>query len=156
MRANTRMKGILTECGSNRALLASDLRALLSEGLENSGGCLLLRSQLKLTQANVRQQFQDDTGYECFVNHLHLEDILASTDTCFLIGQALAFADELLVKTSSIGVSEPLEYIIGSDDDGVNIRFHLLRPGQHWLVDDLEKYGEGVAAVRLADRQRST
>ena len=152
MRTNSRMEQMIKGCGPKDGLLANGLRAVLNEGLVYSDGCVLLRSQLKLTQANVRKQFQDDTGYECFVNHVHLEDILASSDICFLLEQALVFADELVVLKSSIGVSEPLEYIVGSNDDELTVRFHVLRPGQSWLAADLEGYEDAVAAIRLPGR----
>ncbi len=60
----------------------------------------------------------------------------------FLLEQALALADGLVGLKASIGISDSLEYIIGSDEHEVNVRFHLLRRGETWLADDLEGYTE--------------
>lgn len=149
MRTNYRMEQLIKRCNTKHAPLASELRAVLNEGLAYSDGCVLLKSQLKLTQPDVRKRFQDETGYECFVNHVHLEDILASADACVFLEQALLFAEELAVMKSNNGISEPLECIIISNGNEANVRFHVLRTGQSWLADDLETYGEAVAAVRL-------
>jgi hypothetical protein len=149
MRTNSRMEQLIKRCNPRRGSLASALRAVVNEGLAYSEGCVLLKSQLRLTQPNVRKRFQNETGYECFVNHIHLEDILASADACVLLEQALVFADELAALKSNAGISEALEYIIICNENEANVRFHALRAEQSWLSDDLETYGEAVAAVRL-------
>jgi hypothetical protein len=145
------MKRLIEECGSKHCSLAEKLWSILREGLVYTDGCVLLRSQLGLTQPDVRQQFQDETGYECFINHVHLEDILASDDTCVLLDQAFAFANALSALKADAGISEPLEFIISSDEGEVNVRFHSVRLGQGWLADNLEAYEEAVAAIQLGD-----
>ncbi|MBV9304240.1 MAG: hypothetical protein JOY53_19185 [Acidobacteriaceae bacterium] len=110
---------------------------------------MLLKSQFKLVQSNLRKHFQDETGYECFVNHVHLEDILTSAGVCLLLEQALLLANELSALKLNVGLFEPLEYIIVSDGNEMNVRFHVVRSGQSWLADDLGVYAEAVAALRL-------
>jgi len=149
MRTNRRMQQLIERCDAKRGSLSGALKAILDEGLASTDGCVLLKSQLRLTEPDAKTRFQDETGYECFVNHVHLEDMLSSADTCVLLDQALAFADELGSLRSTTGVSEPLEYIISIDESDVNVRFHALRKGQSWLADDLETYEEAVAAIRL-------
>lgn len=149
MRKNSRMEEMIKRCDPNPALLASGLAAILEKGLAYENGCLLLKSQMSLMQSEIRTEFQDDTGYECFVNHLHLEDILASSDGCFLLKQALAFAEALTNLKSDAAVSEPVEYIISGTEHEVNVRFHLIRPNEVWLAENLEGYEEAVAAIQL-------
>jgi hypothetical protein len=149
VRTNSRMEGLIRECNPRPRTLTGQLQKILGDGLTYDDGCLVLKSQLRLAQPD-RGEFQDETGYECFVNHIHLEDILASADRCILLEQALAFAEELAALRSRAGLSEPIEYIIIGDEDEINVRFHISRPGQSWLVDDLETYAEAVASILLS------
>ena len=146
------MAQLIRGCNPKTSLLAEPLKRILGEGIAYRDGCLVLKTQLELTQLNARKRFQDETGYESFVNHIHLEDTIASADVCVLLEQALVFADELATLTSKAGIKEPLEYIVISDENDVNVRFHIRRPGQSWLADDLETYEEAVAAVQLPNR----
>jgi hypothetical protein len=144
------MKEVLQRCKPGLSSLTAQLATIINEGLIYSEGCVLLKSQAKLTQPYDRQRFQDETGYECFVNHVHLDDILPFTDICDLLGQALVFADELATLKLTTGISEKLQYIVAGDQDEMNVRFHVIRPGQSWLVDDLETYTEAVATILLS------
>ncbi len=129
--------------------MADELRILLNDGLVHNKGCVLLKSQVRLTQPYDSERFLDETGYECFVNHVHLDDILASTDACYLLGQALVLADGLAIVKSTAAIVEEIEYIVAGGPEEVSIRFHAIRTGQSWLADDLETYAEAVAAIRL-------
>ncbi|MBV9778471.1 MAG: hypothetical protein JOY62_00735 [Acidobacteriaceae bacterium] len=143
------MDQLIRRCEPKSGSLASALRAIIDEGLVYEDGCVLLKSQFKLVQSNLRKHFQDETGYECFVNHVHLEDILTSAGVCLLLEQALLLANELSALKLNVGLFEPLEYIIVSDGNEMNVRFHVVRSGQSWLADDLGVYAEAVAALRL-------
>jgi hypothetical protein len=143
------MKELLERCNPRLSSLAGELRILFSEGLVHNQGCVLLKSQVRLTQPYDSERFLDETGYECFVNHVHLGDILASTDACDLRGQALVLADELAILKSAAAIVEELDYIVACGPDEVSIRFHAIRTGPSWLADDLETYAEAVAAIRL-------
>ncbi len=153
MKTNIKMTQWIRTCKIKKNSLASTLRDILDEGLIHSDGCILLNSQLRLIQPSARKQFEDETGYECFVNHLHLEDLLTSTDHCVLLEQAFAFAQELARLTEKTRILNSLAYIISGDDDEVNVRFHVIRAGQSWLAEDLEVYGEAVAILQLPNMQ---
>jgi hypothetical protein len=86
------MREMMDSCGIKPDHLAHELRTILDGGLVRRDGCLLLKSQLALTQPYNVERFHDETGYECFANHVHLEDFLPSAGACQLLAQALAFA----------------------------------------------------------------
>ena len=142
------MRKLLENCLPGSGVLAGVLEEVLSEGLSYSDGCVLLKSQLRVAGLNIRARFEDETGYECFVNHIHLEDLVLTSDRCLLFEQALLFGNEVAGLKSKIGVLEPLEFIIIEDGAEVSVRFHMVRMGQSWLSDNIEGYREAVAAIR--------
>jgi hypothetical protein len=152
MRTNNRMNEMMEGCSRKSDHLAQELRAILDGGLVYRDGCLLLKSRLELTEPYSRERFHDETGYESFANHVHLDDLPPSAGTCQLLAQALAFADALSVMETDAGISEPLEFIVAGDENGLTVRFHVCREGQFWLADDLNGHEEAVAAISLPRR----
>jgi hypothetical protein len=137
MRTNKLMSEMMNACSRKSGHLAY------------RDGCLLLKSRLALTEPYNRERFHDETGYESFANHVHLDDFLPIAGKCELLAQALAFADAVSVMKANTGISDPLEFIVAGDEDGINVRFHVCREGQFWLTDDLDGYEEAVAAISL-------
>ncbi len=79
----------------------------------------------------------DQTGLECLVNLLHLDDEFAKEewiDAIKVVGMFLAnrplVADVRLIATI--------------DDLSCTTRFHLIRQGQRWLTADLNSYESPV------------
>ena len=143
MTTNRPMKELLAGCDVERAELAPALRAVLDEGLVQIDGCLLLTSQSKLVSRRVRDQLPDKTGFECFVNHLHLEQDVKIAGRP-LVEQAIVFGRELQAAARKLGIEEQLAYIVAGDSKEMSIRFHVLRPGEQWLSADIEQYEEAV------------
>lgn len=143
------MMHLMQLCKDEAAPLKDTLKTILLTGFVRDLGCITLKSQHSFTQPPINH-FVDETGYECFVNHLHLEDVIPSDNVCLLLQQALMFAAELFRQKTTSSVSEELEYIISSDQHEVNIRFHVVRAGQCWLSTDLEKYEEAIGVIRLS------
>jgi hypothetical protein len=148
MTSNLAMEQLLARCDAEKAVLLPALKAILDEGLLWREGCLLLNSQSKLVSSEARDQLTDRTGFECFVNHLHIEDYVQGTG-CTLVEQAIAFGRELQAATRRIGVKEQLIYIVAGDCEEMNVRFHILRPGEQWVSPDLEQYEEAVGVQLL-------
>ncbi len=55
--------------------LPQKLVALLNEGFDEEEQCIFFSRLKKETQVQ-RLDFPDCTAYECFVNHIHVEDYL--------------------------------------------------------------------------------
>jgi hypothetical protein len=145
MKTNKAMRELLLGCQLAARSLSQPLRAILSEGLIQVDGCTLLKS-LAAGVASDSKARMDSTGFECFVNHIHLEDYAAERG-CALLEQAFAFVEELRQLAANSGVSEQLVFIIAGDLEDLTVRFHVFRPDQEWLDSDLEHYKEGVAVL---------
>lgn len=116
--------------------------------LANVDGATLLKQELERARSVSLRDFQDLTGFECFVNHVHLPFIETheSLQTC------LQYAIDLGRQLAEMSQGRRFEVIMSVSNDGCVIRFHQLRPGELWLADDLEKYKEeGILAFVTAE-----
>lgn len=93
--------------------------------------------------------FPDDTGYECFMNQIHIGDALDEGDQ---IPQAGRLVRDLFMLWRGIMRDEYLNAIVAIDEDlQVVVRFHKKRRGQSWLSDDFDKYEDAVLEVSSKD-----
>ena len=101
-------------------------------------GCVLLASEVR-TSTVARDANLDDTGYECFINHLHVKSL----------AEALAFAQQLKSALTA-RFTEGFVVIVSFDGREATVRFHKNRVGQTWLSSNLEGYAEeGIAVLDL-------
>lgn len=130
--------------------LASDLERLLAPGVTNQEGCWLLASQLCQSTAD-RRQFPDQTGFEAFVNHVHVLDVLgaeAERDPERSLGQGLALGRALKVLLAGRGRFQIVVATSIEAPADCNVRFYRWRPGEVWIEDDLEGYThEGILVI---------
>jgi hypothetical protein len=128
------MRGYLSHLQTREPVLSPELSRVLAEGFVEENGCVLLATEARDSPA-ARTVAQDETGYECFINHLHVKNL----------AEALEFARRLngaLVRTFTDG------FIVIVSFDGIEatVRFHKHRKGQTWLNNNLEGYlEEGIA-----------
>jgi hypothetical protein len=101
-------------------------------------GCVLLASQAPDTDsAFTRAATQDETGYECYINHVHVESL----------GEALEFARRLNKALAATFVGG-FVVVVSFDGREATVRFYQLRAGQAWLNENLEEYREeGIAII---------
>jgi len=112
------------------------LSNILNAGFVEEKGCVLLASE-KRDSGSDRTATQDETGYECFVNHVHVENR----------GEALEFAQRLKTALTSLFPGD-FVVIVAFDGREATVRFHRLRAGQTWLNENPEEYGEeGIAVI---------
>ena len=132
MRANLRMQDLLKGTKIPKSLIP-ELKKILAAGFVQKNGCLLLAS-------NANRSFggksKDRIGYECFVNHIHADNF----------PQAWLYANKLAKRLSLSRVCE-CKVIVSYDGKDATVRFHKIRPGQSWLLEDLESYQEEAIAV---------
>jgi hypothetical protein len=135
---NRNMRGFLSGLHTHEALLSPELSSVLSAGFVEEKGCVLLASQAPDTDsAFTRAATQDETGYECFINHVHVESL----------GEALEFGRRLN-KTLAATFAGDFVVIVSFDGRKATVRFHRLRAGQTWLNENLEEYREeGIAVI---------
>ena len=143
-RANTRMLSLdpptLTAADAGR-VLDGRLSAVLDEGFEEVAGCVVLRRFADSSRRTSPTDHGDETGFEAFINHLHIEDVLdAATSVSELLTQTMAFAVCLGEQLVVAYPATRFEIII-SVGDSYTVRFTTARPDQpSWLADDLEGY----------------
>jgi hypothetical protein len=90
--------------------------------------------------------FPDRTGYECFVNHVHIDDYVSDASPPALAALGVAFAERLCDALTAHGGK--FAVIVSSDDTSCSVRFHRLRDGEQRVADNLESYrDEGVLVI---------
>jgi hypothetical protein len=129
------MRRYLSHLQTHVSVLSPELSNVLVAGFVEKKGCVLLASEAP-DSAFPRATTQDETGYECFINHLHVENLAEALEFARRLNRALAER-----FTASFVV------IVSFDGREATVRFHKLRAGQTWLSENLEGYLEGIAVL---------
>lgn len=79
--------------------------------------------------------FPDETGYECFVNKMHLSDFGEPNSILSAFG-VIPKVNFMFLTAGYLDLK--LRHIISRDLDFV-YRFHVVRPGQVWHDEDLDR-----------------
>jgi len=157
MRLNHAMRELLGRFGidpEQPPQLAVELRQLVEPGILEQDGCWLLASQIGVETAGQRQQFPDRTGYEAFVNHIHIEDVLDSrlSPSESMLGQALALGHAMRALVAPRGA---FKIVVATSIDAprdCNVRLYKARPGEVWIRDDLEGYADdGILVLETSE-----
>src|SRR5262249_229298 len=153
IRMNSVMKTLFTEVESGRMMstanLSSGLLKLVEPGFAVIDGAVLLKTQEDVAKSIKPDNFPDLTGYECFVNHVHIEDYLSDAElgSNALLNQGVLFANKIVEELSSSFPGKQFKVIVATNESGCTVRFHLIRSGENWLSDDLENYGQEAILV---------
>jgi len=140
IRANKKMVDELDGIGPEDRMLPVQLLDLLRQGFCEHGGCYFLRGLFERSTNVTIDNFIDKTGYECFINSIHIDDYVSHG----YIAHACDFVTLLFDKWIEFSVGIPLQSIMSSDEFGVNIKFHLLRDGESFVAEDVEKYDDPI------------
>lgn len=141
MKTNMAMRSLLGGLQLDH-LLAPSLKAIADSGFDQHDGCNVLRGLSVVTNA-TRSTLGDCTGYECFVNSLHIEDYEAEQP----LAQAILFAIQVFGIWNAAKQNTCLTAIISADELSVVAKFHAKRPGEQWLSDNIEGYEDPVLSV---------
>jgi hypothetical protein len=146
MRANQPMLSLLVALAkSAHPTLAAELTALVQSALLEEHGCWFLEPLRNGAMSSSLSQFPDRTGFECFVNHVHIGDFVdGELDASILHLQGLLLAEQLERKLKPVGA---FRIIVSCDETDCAVRFHKLRPGEQWVLDDLETYREEALLI---------
>jgi hypothetical protein len=128
--------------------LPHKLIQLLDEGFVEEDGCVFL-ARLRQEAPVQRLDFANLTAYECFVNHVHLEDFLENggLPPLELLGRGIAFARELLQRLSCLHGTKEFRAIVASDGHTSTVRFHTIRPDEQWVSKSFEGFREEALAI---------
>jgi hypothetical protein len=89
--------------------------------------------------------FDDETAYEHFVNHVHIDQDSTAIGNLWV---ALGVLNSVSTKCTSL-TNLTLRHIISCDESSCVYSFHVVREGQSLLSDELETYGEAVLEVEF-------
>lgn len=102
---------------------------------------LMLLAAFKNVKTNVSyQDFQDKTGYECFINSIHIDDYVASN----FLAYACLFTEKCFSLWNYSGNHGTLRSIISCDEYGAVIKIHFLRDSESWTSDNLSEYEDAI------------
>jgi hypothetical protein len=147
MRLNRRMQGYLEDLRSREveAALPTPGKGPDVQIVEASG-CFLLNGFVKKPHL-APADFQNATGLECSANKLRMEGMFPAriVASCPLL---LLTAGLLTARTLSVELARHaarFNVILSYDGESCAVRFHKIRAGERWLLEDLEEYAdEGV------------
>ncbi|HWG45496.1 MAG TPA: hypothetical protein VN688_22220 [Gemmataceae bacterium] len=143
MRMNLAMKGLLDDLESNSPpSLPVALSDLINAGFVTQGACSFLRGLCAHRGNAIPSMFPDETGYECFINHIHID-----THSAKPLPLAMVFADKIGEAWVSLGSRNSLRVIVSCNDTGSVVRCHVVRPHQSWLDENLEAYQDDAVWV---------
>jgi len=127
--------------------LPQKLVALLNGGFVEEEQCLFLRL---LKKGPVkRADFPDRTAYECFVNHIHIEDYLdnGGLPPLEMLGRAVALARELKARLSQLHGDRHFRIIVAFSGANCTVRFHTIRPDQEWIDKAARGFGPEATCI---------
>lgn len=144
MRMNSSMQRLLESMRLSRACGVAEVSQTQVPQMVMANGSVLLADQYRLSITTSPNQFPDRTGYECFVNHVHLPFDGTRAAMLQLMGRIEGLRKSLRAYAPDRNFQITLSIANGEG----TIRFHERRPGEAWLADDLEGYTqEAVAAI---------
>ena len=149
MRMNAQMRKLKREIEGLRAFsLDPNLAGIIRRGFVELNGCTVFAQFQSSAQSVTVADCFDETGYESFINHLHVEDYLDSSFSPLeRVAQGFTLTSVLARSLESHYPSITFRILLSCSSSGCSVRFHTLRPGQQWIRDDLESYLDEALAV---------
>jgi hypothetical protein len=145
MKLNARMTELLKKMQITAPIMAPPGTAAMPSVIV-VGDSVFLREEYQKATHVKRTDFQDATGYESFINHIHLPYDRTRKSLLSCLRYAIALQKVLHQETGDFLV------IVSISDNDCVVRFHRLRPNETWLAGDLEKYRE-EAILTLSTRE---
>jgi hypothetical protein len=136
MRTNQKMGMLMKDLPTHESGLSPKISYALVSGFVEEQGCVLLASEAHHTAFSRAADTHDETGYECFINHLHTKSLQEALELAKRLDKALT---ERFAASFSV--------IVAFDGQEATVRFHKLRAGQAWLSDNIEGYEEAIAVL---------
>ena len=147
MQANRAMQQLLADGKPPKSVdvLPDELNQVLCGGVSIVDDCLVVGKSGVLPRLDsVREAVMDKSGYECFVNHVHLKE---HGDSAAVLRQAVTFCRRVSVDALRVAPNRSVRFIISKNDEDWTVHFHTLRRDESWVSDDLEGYAEEAVLV---------
>ena len=145
MNMNAKMHSLLQRAASESPPRSIKRAALTIEFVHD---CFLLKDEYERNQHISLSDFPDKTGFECFINHLHLPYTGTSESLLSCLGYVVVL-EALLIRE---GKGNRFRIIVGVTDSDFTVRFHQVRNGESWTSENLEDYeSEAMLLIDVPD-----
>ncbi|WP_236195465.1 hypothetical protein [Pseudomonas glycinae] len=144
MKANKAMESLLADL--TLVVIEGELERIARSDFVERDGCIFIAALNPQTHMSL-DSFPDRTGYECFVNSVHIDDYVSDD----LLATAISWLSLVLDQWNKFGLSGVLQGSVSTDEFGATVKVHVLRPDEPWLGDDLEGYEQAVLTVNSGD-----
>jgi hypothetical protein len=143
MEINSAMKKLLI--GNDFDILpSSSLRKIANSGFKLQDGCYFLHALADNSLNVSKENFPDYTGYECFVNSIHIEDYVDEN----VLEQAILFVIEVFSVWNASISDFALAAIVCADEWSVVVKFHMYRFNENWLNPNIEGYEDPILSIK--------
>jgi hypothetical protein len=143
--------------------ITPELQAMVADGIEVRGEVVVWTDGARWA-APPPGNSPDLTGWECFVNSFHLEDVvpvevvvsdegepsISDADQLVLLRHGVAFALEVCRLAAHLDLPVAVRCVVATNRTNGTFRFHRIRAGEDWVLPDLNDYRlEKVAVVEV-------
>jgi hypothetical protein len=150
VKLNSQMKDLIKSLGvdmKSPLQLHPSLADIVNFGFVQVGDSIVLKALLPAAHSSSVSDFTDETGYECFVNHIHVEDYVPLASKSAALATGISLANHLETLLHHVFPNEEFEIIVSLEGTHCVVRFHKKRTGQQWLQDELDNYREEALMV---------
>jgi hypothetical protein len=146
MKINMAMRGVLADAALVKAQ-KSALNAIVQRGFVVKENCYFLDALIPAAKSVTRVHFPDCTGYECFVNSVHVEDY----DDRAPLSQVIQFVTQVFAAWSAWMPAMTLISVVSADEFSVVVKFHVKRPTEQWISENIEGYEDPIMLVESSE-----
>lgn len=155
MLANSKMIALMQEVEESHKVEVPQketLSRLLRPEFVELNGCIVIGDQLAKNHAK-KDDFEDETGFEVFVNHIHLDgtELGEGLNPINVLGLSLKIVELWQSKLARDFPNEKFLIILGFDEGETTLRFYKVRQSETpWInLEALEKYEEAVLVAEV-------
>ena len=146
IKTNKKMNKIMRRARSQHVRLPKSLLGTIKSGFIVTNGCFFVTALYDKPRNVTLAAFPDQTGFECCVNHFHIDDYVK--DDAKQLCLALALIDKIKKKWSQWDYCKlPIEFIVSINKSSSVLKFHVIRPGQQFMDEDLENYEDDAVLI---------
>jgi len=144
VKANKAMESLLADLP--HVVMEGELERIARSDFVERDGCIFIAALNPQSHMSL-DSFPDRTGYECFVNSVHIDDYVSDD----LLATAISWLSLVLDQWNKFGLPGVLQGSVSTDEFGATVKVYVLRPNEPWLGDDLEGYEQAVLTVNSGD-----
>ena len=89
--------------------------------------------------------FHDQTGFEAFINKIHISDFVDQTEArgeklTYLLVQAVLYVNRIKDRLSERSERFTILLSFDPDSEEITVRFFMVRPNESWGLEDIDEY----------------